>query len=128
MLGWVEHSAKLSKLSLDEFRLFLFPLIIGLVYNLASQYSFTLHESVRVWSFSGPYFPAFGLNTEKYGVSLPIQFKCGKIRTRKLRIRTLFTQCYVDRYHLEYSCRYFGNTFEKLKQQILKVKNLKDEK
>ena len=32
--------------------------------------------------FSGPYFPAFGLNTEGY-VSLRIQFKCGKMRTRK---------------------------------------------
>ena len=30
----------------------------------------TLRESVRIWSFSGSYFPAFGLNTEKYGVSL----------------------------------------------------------
>ena len=33
--------------------------------------------------FSGPYFPAFGLNTERYGVSLRIQSECGKIRTRK---------------------------------------------
>ena len=33
--------------------------------------------------FSGPYFPTFGLNTEKYGVSLRIQPKWGKIRTRK---------------------------------------------
>ena len=33
--------------------------------------------------FSGPYFPAFGLNTERYGVFLLIQSKCGKIRTRK---------------------------------------------
>ena len=33
--------------------------------------------------FSGPYFPAFGLNTERYGVSLCIQSECGKIRTRK---------------------------------------------
>ena len=23
--------------------------------------------SVLIWSFSGPYFPAFGLNTERYG-------------------------------------------------------------
>ena len=29
-----------------------------------------------------PYFPAFGLNTERYGVSLRIQYKCRKIRTR----------------------------------------------
>ena len=36
--------------------------------------------------FSGTYFPAFGLNTERYGVysvSLRIQSECGKIRSRK---------------------------------------------
>ena len=33
--------------------------------------------------FSGPHFPAFGLNTERYSVSLHIQSECGKIRTRK---------------------------------------------
>ena len=32
--------------------------------------------------FSGPYFPAFGLNTEKHGVYLRIQSECRKIRTR----------------------------------------------
>ena len=26
-------------------------------------------KSVRIWSYSGPYFPAFGPNTERYGVS-----------------------------------------------------------
>ena len=25
-------------------------------------------KSVRIWSFSGPHFPAFGLNTERCGV------------------------------------------------------------
>ena len=40
-------------------------------------------KSVHIQSFSGPYFPEFGLNTERYGVSLCIQSKCGKIRTRK---------------------------------------------
>ena len=38
-------------------------------------------KRVRIRSFSGPYFSAFGLSTERYGVSLPIQSKCGKIRT-----------------------------------------------
>ena len=38
-------------------------------------------KSVRFRSFSGPHFPAFGLNMERYGVSLSIHFKCGKIRT-----------------------------------------------
>ena len=33
--------------------------------------------------FSGPYFPAFGLNTERYFVSLRIQSEWGKIRTIK---------------------------------------------
>ena len=40
-------------------------------------------KSIRIRSFSGSYFPAFGLNTERYGVSLCIQTKWGKIRTRK---------------------------------------------
>ena len=37
---------------------------------------------VLLWLYSGPYFPAFGLNTERYKVSLLIQSECGKIRTR----------------------------------------------
>ena len=40
-------------------------------------------KSARIRSFSGLYFPAFGLNTERYGVFLLIQSKCGKIRTSK---------------------------------------------
>ena len=33
--------------------------------------------------FSGLYFPAFGRNTERYGVSLRIQSESGKIRIRR---------------------------------------------
>ena len=40
-------------------------------------------KGVRIGSFSGPYFPTFGLNTERYSVSLRIQSKCRAIRTRK---------------------------------------------
>ena len=40
-------------------------------------------KCVQIRRFSGPYFPAFGLNTERYFVSLRIQFECGKILTRK---------------------------------------------
>ena len=36
-----------------------------------------------MWVFSGPYFPAFGLNPEIYGVNLRIQSKYRKICTRK---------------------------------------------
>ena len=38
-------------------------------------------KSVRIRSLSGPYLPAFVLNTERYGVPLRIQSECGKIRT-----------------------------------------------
>ena len=47
-------------------------------------YIFFVHcvKSVRIRSYSGPYFPAFELNTERYSVSLRIQSECCKIRTR----------------------------------------------
>ena len=38
-------------------------------------------KSVRIRSYSGPYFPAFRLNMERCGISLRIQSKCGRIRT-----------------------------------------------
>ena len=34
-------------------------------------------KSVRIRNYSGPYFPAFGLNTERY-----TQSECGKTRIR----------------------------------------------
>ena len=39
-------------------------------------------KSFGICSYSGPQFPAFGLNTERYGVSLRIQSECGKMRTK----------------------------------------------
>ena len=51
---------------------------------------FPCQENMTAWEvskygvFSGPHFPAFGLNNERYEVSLHIQsVLCGKIRTRK---------------------------------------------
>ena len=38
-------------------------------------------KSVHIRKFFSPYFPAFGLNTERYRVSICGQFECGKIRT-----------------------------------------------
>ena len=40
-------------------------------------------KSIRIQSFSGPYFLVFGLHTERYSVSLRMQSKCEKIRTKK---------------------------------------------
>ena len=39
-------------------------------------------RSVRIQSYSGPHFPAFGLNAERCGVSLCIQSEFRKTRTR----------------------------------------------
>ena len=46
--------------------------------------SYPLHcvKSVCIRIYSGRPFPAFGLNTERYSVSLFIQSECGKKRTR----------------------------------------------
>ena len=40
-------------------------------------------KNLRIRNFSDPYCPPFGLNTERYSVSLSIQAEYGKIRTRK---------------------------------------------
>ena len=50
-------------------------------------------KGVGIRSFSGPHFLAFGLNMEKYFVSLRIQSKSGKYGPQKLWIQTLFMQC-----------------------------------
>ena len=55
-------------------------------------------KCVRIRSYSGPHFSAFGLNTERYSVSLRIQSECGKMRT-------LFMQC-----HCHWKCRITPNT------------------
>ena len=56
-------------------------LINGVVFSL---YWFNTAWNVSKYGvFSNPYFSAFGLNTERYSVSLRIQSERGKIRTRK---------------------------------------------
>ena len=39
-------------------------------------------KSVPIGSYSGLHFPEFGVNTERYGLSLRIQSELGKMRTR----------------------------------------------
>ena len=41
-------------------------------------------KGAHIHSFSGPYFFAFGPNTERYGVPLHIMSECRKIQTRKI--------------------------------------------
>ena len=52
-------------------------------YSISLPVCRVLREKCPYWSFSVTYFPVFGLNTERYSVSLCIQSKCGKIRTKK---------------------------------------------
>ena len=60
----------------------------GVLRTLSNMYAETLCKNnkqllaarhsvkcVRIRSFSGPYFPAFGLNTDRYEASLRIQSK-----------------------------------------------------
>ena len=61
-------------------------------------------KSVRIRSFSCPYFPAFGLNTERYEVSLRIQSECRKTRTRKTPNTDTFyaVRVFVDQNMLQF--------------------------
>ena len=52
-------------------------------------------KSVRIRIISGPYLSAFGLNTKRHSVSPRIKSECEKIKTRKIRRRTLFTECHL---------------------------------
>ena len=65
--------------------------------------------------FSGPYFLAFRLNTERYGVSLCILSECGKIRTRKAPYFDTFHAVYVTSTHSRTEINYLAyskNRFE----------------
>ena len=48
--------------------------------------------------FSCPYFPAFGLNMERYSVSTRIQSKCGKIWNRKNSVFGRFHAVRLSKY------------------------------
>ena len=52
-------------------------------------------KSVRIRSFSGPHFHAFGLNTERYGISIRIQSECEKIRNRTFPNTDTFHAVYI---------------------------------
>ena len=53
-----------------------------LVYQSLNYHTVTVLKVSKYRVVSGPYFSAFGVNTERYEVSLRIHSECGKIRTR----------------------------------------------
>ena len=64
-----------------------YTLVTGACFRGKTNFSTRTHyvKRVRIRSYSGRHFPAFGMNTERYGVSLRIQSECGKMRTRITR-------------------------------------------
>ena len=79
-------------------------------------------KSVRIWSFSGPYFPAFELNKERDPVSIRIQSKCGDVRTRNPANTDTFDTVHVwSIFHFKKS----GKTSENMVKKKIKKKKLK---
>ena len=80
-------------------------------------YTFTSCKASKYGVSSAPYFIAFGLNMEIYGVNIRIQSECGEIWTpKKLRIWTRFTQWLLwylnhwlgtSKYQVGYACWLF---------------------
>ena len=54
-------------------------------------------KGVRIRSFSSTYFPASGLNTERYEVSFRIHLECGKKRTRETPNKDTFNAAVISR-------------------------------
>ena len=77
-------------------------------------------KSVCIRSFSGPYFPAFGLNTERYEYLSIFRPNAGKYKPEKLQIRALFTQCMP----LIYNVAWKNNLTMKLLKNRLKRKTV----
>ena len=67
------------------------PCFIGV--SLTDLITFPLTAKVSKYGvISGPYLPAFGLNTERYFGFLGIQSECGEIRTRNNFVFGLFSR------------------------------------
>ena len=58
---------------------------VARTYTKIQNMELLLREKCPYSEISGPYFFAFGLNTERYGeISLRIRSECGRTRTRKI--------------------------------------------
>ena len=82
------------------------------VWNSAIYKALHCVKSVRIRSFSGLYFPAFGLNAEIYRVNLSIHSECGKIRTSKTPNRNIFHAVLQILYNPVSNPQLFGNFLE----------------
>ena len=62
-------------------------------------------KSFGIRSFSGPYFPAFELNTERYS-------KCGEIQTRKTPDTDTFYAMYVHNHGMQAVLAHFSGKYQ----------------
>ena len=82
--------------------LLLLRLQISCLFRTSSFLTFTLREKCQKKGvFSGPYIPAFGLNTERYSLSLRVQSECRKIRTRKNSVSGHFSRSFRELWNVE---------------------------
>ena len=87
---------------------FYFFFFICLLFHLFTG-AYTAWKVSKYGVISGPYFPAFGLNTERYEVSLRIQSESWKMRTRNSSAFGLFSGsaiCVLYSTHIVYSYSY----------------------
>ena len=67
----------------------------GLVAWYGLRWIITAWKVSKYGVISGPYIPAFGMNTERYELSLRIQSECGKIRLEITRyLDSVFGLCH----------------------------------
>ena len=66
------------------------------LYRLQGR-SFHCVKIVRNRNYSSPHFPAFGLNTKRYPVSLHIHFECEKMQARITPNKNTFYAVFMDK-------------------------------
>ena len=76
--------------------------------------------------FSGSYFPAFGLNTERSGVSLRIQSECGKIWTRNNSVFGHFTSSVSDCFYVILG-RHISRKLQSMLTETRQISNLRSQ-
>ena len=90
-----------------------FNILVSKLYEnlMCNQSQISKYKSVRIRSFSGPDFPAFGLNTEIYRVNLRIVSKCGEIRTVKTQNAEAFHAVEITRFTEQNNLNFFLHWF-----------------
>ena len=79
-------------------------------------------KSVCIRSYSGPHFPVFQLNLERYGLSLSIQFECREMQTRIAPNMGTFYTVLVSSYILKMLVKIFENNDKNITENIVKLK------